>query len=178
MAWSTPKTDWVSADVIGNTDLNRIEGNIAEVANVSGNDAQLAQNATGTLDIGETATTVNLGEGATTVNLGDSSVDINTLGNSIFSGSLSHTDIRGSHTSAIDVTTDFVIPAGLWYCMIYSIVNSALIEVKDNADTWRTVLNTVTNNQTYSMTILSDGTNARIRSNGGRYAYFLTGVVS
>jgi hypothetical protein len=90
MAWSTPKTDWVSADVIGNTDLNRIEGNIAEVANVSGTDAQLAQNATGTLDIGETATTVNLGETATTVNLGSSLFSkIDTPGSPMFSNRIS-----------------------------------------------------------------------------------------
>lgn len=36
MAWSTPKTDWVSADVIGNTDLNRIESNISAIADISG----------------------------------------------------------------------------------------------------------------------------------------------
>jgi hypothetical protein len=36
MAWSTPKTDWVSADVIGNTDLNRIEENTRQIGTISG----------------------------------------------------------------------------------------------------------------------------------------------
>lgn len=31
MAWSTPKTDWASSDGIGTTDMNRIEGNIADI---------------------------------------------------------------------------------------------------------------------------------------------------
>jgi hypothetical protein len=35
MAWSTPKTDWVSADVIGNTDLNRIEENTRQLGTIT-----------------------------------------------------------------------------------------------------------------------------------------------
>lgn len=31
MTWQTPKTDWDTDDAIGTTDLNRIEGNIADV---------------------------------------------------------------------------------------------------------------------------------------------------
>lgn len=30
MAWTTPKTDWANGDVVGDGDLNRIEGNLAE----------------------------------------------------------------------------------------------------------------------------------------------------
>jgi len=77
MAWQTPKTDWVSADVIGNSDLNRIEGNLLEVADISGSDGQLGQNVTGTLDVGELADIVNVGEAATTVNVGEAATTVN-----------------------------------------------------------------------------------------------------
>lgn len=30
MSWQTPKTDWQNGDVVGDADLNRIEGNLAE----------------------------------------------------------------------------------------------------------------------------------------------------
>jgi len=43
MAWSTPKTDWVSSDAIGNGDLNRMEANTAFIAdNPSGDLLELA----------------------------------------------------------------------------------------------------------------------------------------
>jgi hypothetical protein len=29
MSWQTPKTDWMPGDVVGDADLNRIEGNLA-----------------------------------------------------------------------------------------------------------------------------------------------------
>jgi hypothetical protein len=31
MAWETPKTDWTAVDAVGPSDLNRIEGNIADL---------------------------------------------------------------------------------------------------------------------------------------------------
>jgi hypothetical protein len=30
MSWQTPKTDWQTGDIVGDGDLNRIEGNLAE----------------------------------------------------------------------------------------------------------------------------------------------------
>jgi hypothetical protein len=30
MSWQTPKTDWATGDIVGDGDLNRIEGNLAE----------------------------------------------------------------------------------------------------------------------------------------------------
>lgn len=30
MSWQPPKTDWLTGDVVADTDLNRIEGNLAE----------------------------------------------------------------------------------------------------------------------------------------------------
>jgi hypothetical protein len=30
MSWQTPKTDWQTGDIVGDADLNRIEGNLAE----------------------------------------------------------------------------------------------------------------------------------------------------
>jgi hypothetical protein len=30
MSWQAPKTDWQTGDVVGDGDLNRIEGNLAE----------------------------------------------------------------------------------------------------------------------------------------------------
>lgn len=31
MAWETPVTDWVNGDIVGEDDLNRIEGNLLEL---------------------------------------------------------------------------------------------------------------------------------------------------
>ncbi len=43
MAWTTPKTDWTTADGVDYTDLNEIGANLAFIAtNPSGNDLQLA----------------------------------------------------------------------------------------------------------------------------------------
>ena len=30
MSWQAPKTDWQTGDIVGDADLNRIEGNLAE----------------------------------------------------------------------------------------------------------------------------------------------------
>jgi hypothetical protein len=30
MSWQTPKMDWAPGDIVGDADLNRIEGNLAE----------------------------------------------------------------------------------------------------------------------------------------------------
>ena len=30
MSWQVPKTDWQTGDIVGDADLNRIEGNLAE----------------------------------------------------------------------------------------------------------------------------------------------------
>jgi len=30
MSWTAPKTDWANGDIVGDADLNRIEGNLAE----------------------------------------------------------------------------------------------------------------------------------------------------
>ena len=37
MAWQTPKTNWAAGDVIGSADLNRIEGDLAQLRGNTGN---------------------------------------------------------------------------------------------------------------------------------------------
>ena len=37
MAWQTPKTNWAAADVIGSADMNRIEGDLAQLRSNTGN---------------------------------------------------------------------------------------------------------------------------------------------
>jgi hypothetical protein len=49
--WQTPKTNWTTADPVGNGDLNRIEGNInaIDLGNRTVDDAQVPSSDTGTL---------------------------------------------------------------------------------------------------------------------------------
>lgn len=64
MAWSTPKVDWTSSDVVADTDLNRIEANTAsnrerfEISSKIGSSSGTVS-ATGFVNLQQVAFTVN-----------------------------------------------------------------------------------------------------------------------
>jgi len=111
MAWVTPKEDWTTADGILNTDMNRIESNIAFIAtNPSGVALQLAPDGGNTL-IG--SSTDNLGKLQVTghITAGDSGA---TAGSLQMAGYYTGSDILntyGSHQSSGATTIGYAVRA-------------------------------------------------------------------
>ena len=62
MAWSTPKVDWATDDAVGTTDLNRSEGNIADIrinAAANGRMGVATITATNDVTVSNTSVTAN-----------------------------------------------------------------------------------------------------------------------